>query len=229
MPDKKTTQAIQEGIKEASSSILTSTSVKAGGIAGLLTFLKIYFFPGGSADADPNTGGLQAHKKGRGPAEETLLYLAISSALEELFKEGVDETYLQQQLTTLLATIDSMPPNRRRDTILYLSGLSESLVVTTQGGVSTQSYDNIRGKEICKGLLRMNTMNMQRALQLPVSDSELFKDRLRELNEWCGQVNAQLEAFNQGVTSLEEKRKKNGTNPFSSLWKTIVPSRKKNN
>ena len=196
MSDKVTTQSVQEIIKN----ILASTGTK--------------------------TGGLHAHKKGHGPADEVLWYAALAAALTELRHEGMSEEYLQQQLTTLLTLVSAMQPRRRRDTILYLSGLSENPVITTQGGISTQSYGNTRGKEICKGLLKMNTVNMQLALQIPVSDSDLASERLREINEWCRQFNEHLVADKHAM-SLEEKRRQNGTNPFSSLWKTIFPSRKK--
>lgn len=190
----------------------------AGGIAGILAIAKGYFFPDNSPDSS-SAAGLQSDKKGKGMTDEALFDSALAEAAMALW---TDADARNVKIAGFLTVLNAQKASVRKNAILRI-GLTESLVKTTddKSGKTHENTKNIRGIEILKSWLQMDRDTLILTLNAPVSEMDILKERVQNVNDFCGKIN---EGFRQKYgdlpqgETLEEKRRKNGTNPLSSLF-----------
>lgn len=217
MAEKNKTDAVKTVVKE----VAKDSVAAAGGLVGIIALAKKYFFPNNSSDASPGTEGLQADKLGRGQADEALFYEAVAEAAKKIEPDNRDARNLL--VAEFFIIFNALPPSTRKNAILCL-GLSESKTENKdKDGVVTIKMSNTRGTTILESWLQMDAPTLKLALAAPVQTLDISKERFQKVSDFCAEMNTAFETKRGGVSlpkseTLEEKRKKNGTNPFSSLF-----------
>ncbi len=210
---------LKEGTKEAVAA--------AGGFVGLAALIKKYIFPSNSPDASPGTEGLQADKIGRGQADEALFYEAVAEAAKKI--EPTDKDAREDLIKRFFTAFNKLKPTSRKNAILCL-GLSESKTTVTdpKGGNVNTTSSNTRGINILESWLQLDAKTLKKVLAAPVQPFDIAKERIKELDGFCKKINTEMVKIHGDLPASktpdkrkecrEERRKKIGTNPLSSLF-----------
>ncbi len=206
---------LKEGTKEAVAA--------AGGLTGLLIFIKKYLFPDNSADANSSDAGLQANKDGKGPADERLFHHALAKEVEFLIKNEADEKAKSRKRKKLLgnfhAVFNAKSDSQRKQVILYV-GLGEDKI-GTKG-----KTENIKGREILRTWLMLDAKTLNQVLDAAAQQSNITKERIEKIDAMCADI---LEKSKPTLAEMRRRKKREecvSQGPFDLLKKTFFPGRK---
>lgn len=222
MAEKKSTQVVENVVK----SVAAETIQSAGGLAGLLLIAKRYIFPNTSPDATPHLEGLQAYKGGAGQADDAMFDEAIAQAAELL--EPSDTIARNTLMNRFYITFNAQSASARKDAILRC-GLSESKIETKDKDGNTKiEFSNTRGITILKSWLQMDAPTLILALKAHVETFDIASERIKSIDNFCAKLNVEMEKIHGPLPATktsderkkerEERRKRIGTNPLSSLF-----------
>jgi len=194
------------------------------------------------SDANPKKEGVQAHAKGKGRADESLFREAMAEAKREfaiiLQKEGLNFVEATAKANRAGAKItqvlSSLSPPVRKEIILDIGLGEQERKEVVDGGTDKNgkkkpqktiiTIDNVRGKKILLSWLYMTKNQIKSEIDATVNGSEHFDYRITQINQHSQEYVDKMRKKYGDLPereSLEDLRKKNGTNPLSTLWKTL--------
>ncbi len=200
-------------------------------LSGVQSFFKVNM----GADANPSKEGMQAAKNGKGPVDESNFLEALAIAGAELFAETQhSRNAVNEMEDKVVIVIGSYPPPRREDIILYL-GLGEKPITKN---VFSGKYDkngkkifdqikttrNERGINILKTWMLKTPEQIHNIINSTVGTGEYRLYRFQQIIDYAERYVATMEKKHGKLPerkSLEELRAENGTNPFSTLYKSL--------
>ncbi len=207
----------------------------------LFSGVKSFFKVNTGADATPSKEGMQAAKSGKGPVDESNFLEALALAGEELFSEAqyTNRDAVNDMEDKVVIVIGSYSPPRREDIILYL-GLGEKPVTKN---IFSGKYDkngkkifdqiktirNERGINILKTWMLKTPDQIHNIIRSTVGTGEYRIYRFQQVIDYAERYVTAMEKRHSKLPerkSLEELRAENGTNPFSTLWKSLSRRKK---
>jgi len=223
--DKRTTEKLKDAARVGSDIHTFWTTIAQ----------PFLFGHGSGSDANPKSDGIQADKKGRTRTDESLFREAFAIAKEELVKEGRIADYTAANMAGKVVTdkLSALPVEVRKDIILDIGLGEQSITEFIPQGKDSKGKQlpdkkvvrniNRRGINICKDLILMTPGQIDSWISSTVNGDEYLHARLEQITEHAKKYVATMEKKHGKLErkSLEELRAENGTNPFSTLYKSL--------